>query len=610
MTRCFQQKFFTGPESLFSKFGHHTTIEKTMELEKQKKKQTMAREKNNSSLGTPVSYWAIFNKVLKKRLNYTNRISLIIAFFLSILASIPSGSGVLMLPLKFLVLWCGLIITRYARDVNLRVESKGYRTLISQCVGGCLDPSILTNMVAYFIGGGLYFSVIFLQSSEALKIPSISKTVKPFINDKVVYFCYHSTITMLAYTLQQNMLDRDRLTVSYGIYRANPQSTLLAKYHQILRFALGLTCLLALVSPVTYILARSFIYKVIMLPCYWPLGLNHQQPPFNIGFLSFISTNYFVFLLLVAWETVNHVYNCYATIGCFDGKNPLSCQSQDRIKTLLSGLKDRKHTLAMTTSYQELAYICSSDNSSDRDILYNGVYKSAPLWNTILEEISLVLRTTLRDIRISVVASEPSFSQPNASFDYDNKHMSSFMGRYDSLSDSLSENVGFENKLLSASFQLKSMYQGFISSGLGTPFRKTIRRDAMARVPNPSVVGNSIIAMSSLVSNAQYEDRTGSVLETLTQVLQLLERVISTCGEYSENAPLNLDTDQDDSHIIALLHDLAMKNFFDLVIKNNAMLHDVVLPASVFKLAQWCINLAIENQRSNEKENEVRFEGL
>ncbi|CAK7918415.1 hypothetical protein CAAN3_23S01156 [[Candida] anglica] len=149
-------------------------------------------------------------------------------------------------------------------------------------------------------------------------------------------------------------------------------------------------------------------------------------------------------------------------------------------------------------------------------------------------------------------------------------------------------------------------HQEFLSTVVGAPFRITPERDAEVRIRDPVTFGNAVIALANLLQHAAQDDRRGTVSSThIAEVLTVLERPIRAFHNYSETLPSNvyLSVTQRarpelvSQHVVALLHDLCVKEFFDVCIKYNSKLNDLVLSSRVFKLAKRVIDTAIAQQQ-------------
>lgn len=154
----------------------------------------------------------------------------------------------------------------------------------------------------------------------------------------------------------------------------------------------------------------------------------------------------------------------------------------------------------------------------------------------------------------------------------------------------------------------------FLASLLGAFLRITLKRDAESRVVNTVNYGNAVIALSGLLAHAVEEDRSHTVTSAhISEILNLLERPIRSCSNYTDILPASvyLTPQQKGSetlrklHLVAVLHDLTMTEFFSLCVKYNYKLNDLLLSARAFKLAKWVIDASIAQQQKQEKETAV-----
>ncbi|RLV85714.1 Nucleoporin NDC1 [Meyerozyma sp. JA9] len=145
--------------------------------------------------------------------------------------------------------------------------------------------------------------------------------------------------------------------------------------------------------------------------------------------------------------------------------------------------------------------------------------------------------------------------------------------------------------------------QEFLSTPYGKPFRVSLHRDAESRVINPVDLGNAAIALANLLIHAIEQDKTSTITNTqISDVMNLLELPISACSEYSRSIPRSVYVapgQEINRHVIAKLHDVFMSEYFQICIKYNHKLNDLMLTSGSFKLAKLVVDVAIaENQQS------------
>lgn len=116
------------------------------------------------------------------------------------------------------------------------------------------------------------------------------------------------------------------------------------------------------------------------------------------------------------------------------------------------------------------------------------------------------------------------------------------------------------------------------------------------RIPNKEIIGFSIIALTEILINAKIEDKHNTVLNTLTESLTLLTKVYKGTSEFLNNPPTDILNNKKQSSIF-ILNELSINYFFKLVVYYNDILNDLLLPPEVFKLAKWCTDMALEQQR-------------
>lgn len=154
----------------------------------------------------------------------------------------------------------------------------------------------------------------------------------------------------------------------------------------------------------------------------------------------------------------------------------------------------------------------------------------------------------------------------------------------------------------------------FLQSSVGFLFRTTLKRDTESRVVNPVNYGNAVLALSGILSHAIEEDLSNTVTGAhISEVLNLLERPIRACANYTDILPASVYLTQEQKnnerltkhHLIALLHDLTIQEFFQLCVKYNHKLNDLLLSSRAFKLAKWVIDASIAQQQKEKASSEL-----
>jgi nucleoporin NDC1 len=122
----------------------------------------------------------------------------------------------------------------------------------------------------------------------------------------------------------------------------------------------------------------------------------------------------------------------------------------------------------------------------------------------------------------------------------------------------------------------------------------TIQEQSSKRIRNKEVVGFSIIALSEMLIHAKIEDKNDAVLSTLTDCLTILTKVYKGTSEFLMAQTIDISVEE---FSIKEINEIALSYFFKVVIYYNSVLNDLLLPPEVFRLAQWCTDMALEQQR-------------
>lgn len=622
------------------------------------------------------SYQSFFTKVLAKRLKYLNNINALLAIAISIGLSLPYGKFWWNLLLTFILrgplIFAALLLVKICRDNHLVVEFSPYKTLGLQVAKTFISKQFISNVIFYGVSSYIFTSVFIFQLPFTYDYYLLSKEYqqKPLINDEWIYYWFYSFYLAFAYAAQHLIFQRNRLQFQYGITKVKPEDALLKRAPKLIGNTIVLNVLIGISGPILYYFVRSIIYKLNWLPIVL-LGLDTYVPRFQVSFKTLIHISFVSSHIIFAWEVVNHIYNVYATIGCLDGRKPISTYSADPINTLLSGLRnvDPENQLARLTAFQELAYVSTTNDPEGvklRSAIYNAHFKGGFVWPAILNECALLIKeTSLRinyrstsdmkvlkqnqisikdDFRLSMKLNDEIFgnsftlspgpnsqsspvsnlktyeaSKPEANSISNNIKNSQMYKLFDLHvltpvraiipSNTYKPNFVYTSvaKVLNEAKVIYDLYRKqFLSTHIGLFFRITIKRDTETRVVNPVNYGNAVISVTNLLIHAIEEDKNSTITNShISEVLTLLERPIRASSNYTDALPASVyltpeqrkDKESSKNHLIALLHDLTMNEFFQVCIKYNYKLNDLVLSSRAFKLAKWVIDVAIAQQQ-------------
>lgn len=481
----------------------------------------------------------------------------------------------------------------------------------------------------------------------------------PLINDEWVYYWTFPFILATIYTVIVVVFQRNLLEFKYGINRSTPDDKLLKGPQLIINSGL-LSLVVSIISPLVYYFVRVIIYRSNILLVFI-LGLDTGIPEYKISFGLFTNLVYLSFHVLLLWEIFNHSYNVYATIGCLDGKKPISTYSADPINTLLSGLRNvnPEEGLCRLTAFQELAYIATATDVEGvklRLAIYTARSRNGFLWGSIFNECSLVIKETTSRInyRSSTdlkVLKELANQKSNDSYNHDDD------GIFGNSSAQPSQTVNPEiphytqtiatnaytnkwiqfletqlitpiksilitafdmtpkkdgqsqfQKLLKEFYQTVEYYNNkFLLTSIGVFFRITLKRDTESRVSNPVNYGNAVIALCNLLLRSLEEDKNFTIFNdnNIREILELLEKPIRLTSNYIDYLPQSVyipEAKRDNKkyltvHLVTLLHDLTINEFYEICIKFNHKLNDLTLNAKTFKLAKWLVDVAIAQRQ-------------
>jgi nucleoporin NDC1 len=166
----------------------------------------------------------------------------------------------------------------------------------------------------------------------------------------------------------------------------------------------------------------------------------------------------------------------------------------------------------------------------------------------------------------------------------------------------LNNNNNNNNNNNSIRYQFLTLYFDILKFSRNLIFG-TIQEQSNKRIPNKEIVGFSIISLTEMLIHSKIEDKSNIVTNTLTEVLTLLTKVYKGTYEFLNNPPTEfIETDE---FSIKIINELALSYFFKLVIYYNSILNDLLLPPEVFKLAKWCTDMALEQQKEQQLKTDI-----
>lgn len=140
------------------------------------------------------------------------------------------------------------------------------------------------------------------------------------------------------------------------------------------------------------------------------------------------------------------------------------------------------------------------------------------------------------------------------------------------------------------STRLAAHYDQLLHTQIGLLWRTTLKRDSESRVLDPVTYGNAVLTLSGLLLRSIEEDRSNTISNaSLSEVLNLLEKPIRAFANYTDYLPASVYKPSTSKHLVAIMHDLTVKEYYQLAVKFNYKLSDLQLSPRAFKLAKWAV---------------------
>ncbi|QLQ78343.1 hypothetical protein HG537_0A05900 [Torulaspora globosa] len=602
-------------------------------------------------LSSRYSYHTIFSDICKTRFNHlaTRMCSSFTILQAIMLALVSGGCGsylesVLVVPLRFLLLYLSSLLVIVTRKNYLHVQYRGYSNVWKLIFGQLFCVRFAVYEIIHFACSflvSLAYSVV-LGSED-----SGSSTVF-----KQCYMLYIWVLIPTVYTLQHCLFDLDRLSFSFDIHFQPPQRYISGSWRRIFVKCTIMTLSLSLVSPFVFALAISR----------WWIGVVNSLQLMLLSFVVFINL-----------EFINVAFNANMSIGCLHKGKPISSLSSTPIETLVTGLSSNK-PFTKLTAFQELSYRATSSDSSLRLPIYHTRYRNTHIWPVILRECLVTIQGTnesvtrylksLENLKLqdksnkrtknfydndkeklfgNQVAEEPAgFSSSQLRFPgsppvtsgeaqhrritlkdddvllrkkFQNNDRRQFpfgskspLGAAHAYDEPI---ITHETTLLKLAGMLLRTVRNYInlfffpsaiSSQEDQPQVSIIeawciskRRQAEKLVPQPVCHAECIISLMGLLINAIEEDPKGGVVSSVGEVLKCLERSVGALGRFADwNPESNRKVDNDDEDVpdvVSILYDLSVSAFLEIVLKYNVLLDELYLDEDVVKLSKWVLDM-------------------
>ncbi len=607
------------------------------------------------------TYATYFHKVFKIRMRYYYRLSLILSIPLSIIIALPYGGSVFLFPVKVLILWASFSVLKFVRDATVKVSASNASSEFQHVISCLFSSDFFSVLSGYVLTTSTIFFIVYSQSSEYLdfSISSPTKTVRPFLNDSFMFFWYFSTFVSSFYSLQFILFEKNRLPFKIGSYRSDPTQALKSiKWISLLKEAASITLCISIFAAPFYFWFRRFIFKVFFSGLIYSANLNRQIPAIRFSLAYYLWLCILSFAVVFSFELLNRIYNAYAMTGCLIVKKPISSYGDNQFEVLTSGITDYKYPLVRLTAYQELVYRSVCTNISERRCLYDDsqwllvLNEAAKLiranskiikMDILPKKVSVKSKTYDKNLAPIKDAEQNIFgklgpSDIDGGIDVD---PNSLRSRHSMFSTNLitpedlflrhdppqkiakpKKKQSFFGSLLKKCqiyfFKLAQKYwkslkicisqqekQIKLLRGVGQVISKdkiiskSFKREADKRIPDKIIVGNAIIVISEMLLHAKSEDRKNRVESTLTEVMTILTSIYKSTSLFLDHPPVAPKSLSEKEHnSIKEINDLAISYFFKIVVFYNSSLNDLILGPDTFKLAKWCTDIALEEQKS------------
>lgn len=547
------------------------------------------------------------------------------------------------------VVFLGLACVKAARQRDSTVAFAAAKTALARVAAAVVSWRFCVVAAYHVASAALVFGCHYAALPVPLVLVAKEYRQRNFFNDDWVFYVYGGAAVAVVYAAQHLGLQRNRLGMAApGVAHLQPLfAALFAPVPRLLAVLAVLAGGTSAAAALAYYGgARAMVYRVLWLPLV-VLGIDaHPHPtPLAAKWTAWRRVAWPALHLVLGWELTNHWFNVYAQVGCLDGVKPICAYAADPLNTLVQGLRD-PHPHTQFTAFQELAYIASlraPDATKLRAAIYNASPAFGPLWGAVFDECALVVRdTTVRvsyrlraDLRrlppppvaapwllqssgdifakpqvarsearlapataVPAAPAAPALRGVAAAATAAGHYWRQLQTRLDALG--AKQVLPPFARALTTQWRLK--YRAFrdevlTTSVIGGLVRVTVRSDSQLRVLDPVTFGNAVLAVSHLVVHAVEEDKRGTILNReVAEVLTLLEKPIRAMKAYTQQPPASVHLSHQspaNDHLVAYLHDLVISEFFEICVKYNYTLNDLLLPPRVYKLAKRVVDAAI-----------------
>lgn len=396
----------------------------------------------------------------------------------------------------------------------------------------------------YIKGHASSIRLQWIASPNAYELPSL--------NERFVYMTYFSHILILALTVEHLYLQRD--SPSRPVINVSFFNYIFQNLGWLIRFSFRKSIICCLFTPFSYAILRSYIWRfaALLTSCCRRIAYTKTPPKWPLSLRLLLHSFWMAFIVCLTFQIALLIFRVFLYSGPMIRGKLLSARSNDPNGTLVDGMKTKKKPLTECIATEELWFIAKRDPQRIKSI-FQDIDRSVSIWQelySITESRCKELATSLKILQstgdFSAATSKKSGLTKKTNIPYspnsNHEEINSIPLRNKNIfvppsqgHSPLLEKIKKQGSLPSTTpvndggisdIIPKSLYDQvirFISTFYKAPvfgiFRKTLRRQNEALLPNPWLFCVTVNSLTQLVLKSLKYDTYGVVARDISSIL-------------------------------------------------------------------------------------------
>ncbi|CAN6634398.1 hypothetical protein TRVA0_014S02300 [Trichomonascus vanleenenianus] len=518
-----------------------------------------------NSKSEPVHYHLITSNITQSRFARLIVLSAIVAYVLSLFQGLFASIGWFwwILPIRALPIFASGFLVHILRKQQIRVISLRYPNAAAEWAGRIVSARYSWSLATYLCSAAAFFCLIRFQISDMSVTKKIRTYEPPTLNERVVYVNLFTAYLAIIYSVVYTIMEFDFIHFPVAPKFLPPRVRLAAQKNKIVIIACAGALCATFSFPIVYLFMRRAAWNVSLAIVRKFVKLHRST-----AYVSFPGTSpsmlwhcfFGSFLLILWWQFCNTAFTIYLSLGPRHRGTTFSEESSDKNGTLITGLKASIRPYTQVLAFHELMYIAITDKARRVTIFKDIDRDPASIWRQISKECLSVVnamnkkfekpakKPTQRAPQKQAPAAPPRAVHLSVKRD-ENIFASKEQGKrlvdnfQDKQAERSTEVIGFVSQITSVANSYIQQYSllvtRFLETPVGAPFRCTIERDSISRIPNEVLVNCAITSLSELVVHSIEDDDYGIVHRDVGQILSTLYETIKLLEDFLLHPPVH-----------------------------------------------------------------------